>query len=141
MKEKLQLGEEEIKIIIYNIICGIQYIHSSNIIHRDIKPGNILINKECNIKICDFGLARSITKKGSTIDCSPSKESEQGFDDPIIEETTSNSNPIMTSRIGTRFYRAPELLLCQANYDQKVDIWAIGCILAELLLNFVEEPN
>ena len=44
----------------------------------------------------------------------------------------------MTSRVGSRFYRAPELILCKPDYDQAVDIWAAGCILGELLLNFVE---
>ena len=46
--------------IIYNILCGVKYMHSAKVIHRDIKPANILINEDCTIKICDFGLSRSI---------------------------------------------------------------------------------
>ena len=46
--------------IIYNLLCGIKYMHSAKVIHRDIKPANILINEDCTIKICDFGLSRSI---------------------------------------------------------------------------------
>jgi len=50
-------------IILYNILCGMNFIHSANILHRDIKPANILINGECTIKICDFGLARTMPEE------------------------------------------------------------------------------
>lgn len=53
-------SQEHIVTILYNILCSINFLHSANIMHRDIKPANILINSECGIKICDFGLARSI---------------------------------------------------------------------------------
>lgn len=59
-KEKVMLSEEHIKIITYNILCATQYLHSLNIVHRDLKPGNVLVNSDCNIKICDFGLARTL---------------------------------------------------------------------------------
>ena len=55
--------------IIYNLLCAVKYLHTQNIIHRDLKPANILIDKDCNIKVCDFGLARTLpessTGKGS----------------------------------------------------------------------------
>ena len=60
-REKVVMDEEHIKIIIYNIICATHYLHSANIVHRDIKPSNVLINDECNVKLCDFGLARTVT--------------------------------------------------------------------------------
>ena len=47
-------------IILYNILCSVNFLHSANVIHRDIKPANILINSECEVKICDFGMARTI---------------------------------------------------------------------------------
>ena len=58
--KKMVLTEEHIVVILYNILCGIKFLHSANIMHRDIKPANILIDAQCQIKICDFGMARSI---------------------------------------------------------------------------------
>ena len=46
--------------VVYNLICAVKYLHSSNVLHRDLKPANILVNEDCSVKICDFGLARSI---------------------------------------------------------------------------------
>ena len=56
----LDIDEEHMIIIMYNILCGMNFIHTSNIIHRDIKPANILLSHDCDVKICDFGLARSL---------------------------------------------------------------------------------
>lgn len=55
--------ESHLKVILYNLLCAIKFLHSANIIHRDLKPCNILIDSECNVKICDFGLARSIKSR------------------------------------------------------------------------------
>ena len=52
-------NEEHIKYLLYNMLCSINYFHSANIIHRDIKPANILVDSDCQVKLCDFGLARS----------------------------------------------------------------------------------
>jgi len=55
-----KLSEEHVKLILYNLLCAFKFLHSMNVIHRDIKPSNILVNKDCQVKICDFGLARSL---------------------------------------------------------------------------------
>ncbi len=46
--------------VVYNLLCAVKYLHSANVLHRDMKPANILVNEDCSVKICDFGLARSI---------------------------------------------------------------------------------
>lgn len=54
------LSERHIKTIIYNLLCGLKFIHSAGVVHRDIKPANLLILQDCTVKICDFGLARQL---------------------------------------------------------------------------------
>jgi mitogen-activated protein kinase 1/3 len=60
IKSPVHLEEDHIQLIAYNTLCGLKYIHSANILHRDLKPANILLNEDCEVKICDFGLARSV---------------------------------------------------------------------------------
>ena len=59
---EIELSEDHILMIIYNTLCAIKFLHSANIIHRDLKPANILVDSDCNVKICDFGLARSLAE-------------------------------------------------------------------------------
>ena len=58
-----ELDEEHITTILYNALCALKYIHSTNIIHRDLKPANFLVDSQCNVKICDFGLSRAMPDK------------------------------------------------------------------------------
>ena len=60
IKSGRHLEETQVKSIVYDILCGLKYLHKAKIIHRDLKPGNILVNNDCTIQICDFGLARSM---------------------------------------------------------------------------------
>ena len=62
LKKKVQFGESHLIKIIYNSLLGMGFIHLTNVIHRDIKPGNLLLTSTCDVKVCDFGLARSISK-------------------------------------------------------------------------------
>jgi len=100
------LTQDHVKLFLYQILRGVKYLHSAGIIHRDIKPGNLLVNSNCLLKVCDFGLAR------------------------VAE---SNKNKEMTQEVVTQYYRAPELLLGAKHYDFSVDMWSVGCIYAELL--------
>lgn len=106
-----QFSEFHIQSFTYQILCGLKYIHSADVIHRDLKPGNILVTMQGTLKICDFGLARGINHK---------------FQRGDIGET-----PI-TNYVATRWYRAPELMLSNNSYNKSIDMWAVGCILAEL---------
>ncbi|CDJ56435.1 CMGC kinase, MAPK family TgMAPK2, putative [Eimeria maxima] len=98
--------------IVYQLLRAIKYMHSGELLHRDMKPSNILLNSECHVKVADFGLARSVA------------HSEGG---------EANSNPVLTDYVATRWYRAPEILLGSTCYTKGVDMWSLGCILGELL--------
>ena len=105
-EKKEKIPEQTIKNILHQILEGLNYLHSQGIIHRDLKPDNILLdltNKK--VKIADFGTAK---------------------------KTLNDSNEILTDYICTRWYRAPECVLKSVKYNEKIDIWAFGCILCEL---------
>ena len=96
---------DHVQYFVYQILRGLKYIHSANVIHRDLKPSNLLVNANCDLKICDFGLAR-----GMEIEQAP-----------------------LTEYVVTRWYRAPEIMLACHEYTKAIDVWSIGCIFAELL--------
>ena len=108
---KQPLTDGHFQYFIYQLLAGVNYLHSANVIHRDLKPSNILVNKDCQIKICDFGLGRGLPQPGD------------------MEEEGSS----LTEYVTTRWYRAPEIILCPSQYSKAMDIWSIGCIFAELM--------
>ncbi|KAF1873009.1 hypothetical protein Lal_00016127 [Lupinus albus] len=93
-----------VQYFLYQVLRGLKYIHSANVLHRDLKPSNLLLNANCDLKICDFGLAR------------------------VTSETD-----FMTEYVVTRWYRAPELLLNSSDYTAAIDVWSVGCIFMELM--------
>lgn len=95
------------------MLDGILYCHSNRVIHRDLKPQNILIDSEGNVKIADFGLARSFTV-------------------PL---------PSLTHEVVTLWYRPPEILLGQKIYTPSIDIWSIGCIFGKLISRDADEKT
>ena len=109
VESKILFTQGEIKNIMKQILTGIAYLHSNNIIHRDIKSANILLNNNGVVKLGDFGLARIIC--------------------PLPQR-----NKLYSGNVVTIWYRPPELLLGMKNYDLKVDMWSIGCVFAELLM-------
>ncbi|XP_040274050.1 cyclin-dependent kinase-like 2 [Bufo bufo] len=90
---------------LFQIIRGIGFCHNHNIIHRDIKPENILVSHSGVVKLCDFGFARTLAAPGE----------------------------VYTDYVATRWYRAPELLVGDIKYGKAVDVWAIGCLVTEML--------
>ncbi|EGW14421.1 cyclin-dependent kinase-like 1 isoform X4 [Cricetulus griseus] len=105
--DRYQRGVPEhlMKSIIWQTLQAVNFCHKHNCIHRDVKPENILITKHSVIKLCDFGFARLLTGPGD----------------------------YYTDYVATRWYRSPELLVGDTQYGPPVDVWAIGCVFAELL--------
>ena len=108
IRSSQSLTDEHCQYFVYQILRGLKYIHSADVLHRDLKPGNLLLNANCDLKICDFGLARTA----------------------LVDAEASE---FMTEYVVTRWYRAPELLLSCAEYTSAIDVWSVGCIFAELM--------
>lgn len=115
IKSDQPLSEQHIQYFLYQILRALKYIHSANVLHRDLKPGNLLLNSDCELKICDFGLSRGINFE--------------------LDPTMS------TSYVATRWYRAPELLLQWEKATKAIDVWSVGCIFAEMLERKVLFPG
>ena len=123
-----ELTDDHIQYFIYQILRGVLYMHSANIIHRDLKPANILANKNCDLKICDLGLGRA-----EVYDYDEKKVAKKSKKKTKNDENDSDEDPELTEYVITRWYRAPEVILCPSHYAKAVDIWSVGCIFAELL--------
>lgn len=93
--------------VVYQILRALKYLHSANVIHRDLKPANVLVAPNCDVRLCDFGSSRLLT--------------------PSLKMTA-------TALTTTLFYRAPEGLRGDDAYSSAVDLWSVGCVLAELVL-------
>tara|TARA_B110000208_G_C11664624_1_gene392961 strand:+ start:162 stop:1022 length:861 start_codon:yes stop_codon:yes gene_type:complete len=142
----------------YQTLCALNYMHSANIIHRDMKPSNILVDEKTDVKIIDFGLSRQIAEShpaaiGLSRQRSASKLSSGDSDElrRARAESMSGGSPSMrlpdsvaasravpvkrklTQHVVTRWYRAPELVLLDDQYTFAIDMWSCGCILGELL--------
>ncbi|EPT32431.1 cell-cycle-associated protein kinase MAPK, putative [Toxoplasma gondii ME49] len=131
------LTELHIKTLLYNLLVGVKYVHSAGILHRDLKPANCLVNQDCSVKVCDFGLARTVDypeNGNSQLPISP-REDDMNL---VTFPHTKNLKRQLTGHVVTRWYRAPELILLQENYTEAIDVWSIGCIFAELL-NMIKE--
>lgn len=103
------LRMEHVKYFLFQLLRGIHFMHTARVFHRDLKPNNILINSACELRICDFGLARATFENGP---------------DTLF----------WTDYVATRWYRAPELIMDYlTKYSTAIDIWSVGCIFAEML--------
>lgn len=106
------LTDDHCQYFTYQILRALKVLHSADVLHRDLKPSNLLLNANCDLKVCDFGLARSSASSAND------KQNKVGF---------------MTEYVATRWYRAPEIMLTFQHYTKAIDIWSAGCILAEML--------
>lgn len=112
INDQMSLTDDHIQYFTYQILRALKSIHSANVIHRDLKPSNLLLNSNCDLKVCDFGLSRCLAQSNNP------RETLVGF---------------MTEYVATRWYRAPEIMLTFQEYTTAMDIWSVGCILAEMI--------
>ncbi|KAL0391283.1 UNVERIFIED_CONTAM: Cyclin-dependent kinase G-2 [Sesamum latifolium] len=103
------LHPNEVKCMMKQLLEGVKFLHENGVMHRDLKPSNILINKKGDLKICDFGMSRQFKSKSGCY----------------------------SPRVVTLWYRAPEILAEVETYSTAIDMWSVGCIMAELLLKEV----
>ena len=181
IKSNINLEMLHIQTIVYNLLCSIKYLHESNVLHRDLKPANVLINEDCTVKLCDYGLARSLSgiesaamilskvdKQDDVSDNSSvggtssvnlpglnSNQSQSSISSDVTmkqeevnteekkedlrsrlvktKDARRNMKRELTGHVVTRWYRAPEIILLEKDYGPGIDVWAVGCIFAELL--------
>jgi mitogen-activated protein kinase 15 len=106
--------------VMWQLLKTLKFMHSANLLHRDMKPSNLLLNSDCLMKVADFGLARSMRESWEGEAAAPAEERD-------------NKEAYFTDYIATRWYRAPEILLGSNYYSSGVDMWGAGCILGEIL--------
>lgn len=182
IKSNINLELLHIQTIVYNLLCAIKYLHESNVLHRDLKPANVLINEDCTVKLCDYGLARSLSgiesaemiltqadkdaekkerEEGAQMSESSSQMSLSSSGKGLLQRQSSTASETdeqqeerkedmrsrlaktkdarrnmkreLTGHVVTRWYRAPEIILLEKDYGPGIDVWAVGCIFAELL--------
>lgn len=108
------LTEVQHQCVMHQLLKCLKFIHSAGLVHRDLKPSNILISPRCDIKVADFGLARSVGTN-------------------VAADDGNNQGGTLTNYVATRWYRAPEILLGSKLYTCGVDMWSLGCIFGEML--------
>jgi mitogen-activated protein kinase 1/3 len=134
-KSPTYLDHSQVRFLMYQAICGCRYMHSANIMHRDIKPANILINSNCSLKICDFGLSRSYRRLNQNFNegAENSKREQTGTGADRDNTQKKSLSRCLTGHVVTRWYRAPEVILMEKEYGKEMDIWSLGCLFAEML--------
>lgn len=128
LTSKQSLTSEHFGYWMAQLLRGVQYLHASGVLHRDLKPDNLLVDENCDLKICDFGLSRRVA--------SSSVQSLVGSSEDDANDDDDGPPPLkkqLTDYVVTRWYRPPEVLCECERYDASIDMWAVGCILAEML--------
>ncbi len=162
-RSSVHLDAQQIKLVLYRLLVALNYLHSGGVVHRDIKPGNVLVGPNCHILLCDFSLSRALKGlRSGAFDCDralreyiknaqkgeEAKENNGGDSFTSLAQAFAEKRKVLlkkskeampsfqrelTGHVATRWYRAPELILVEKIYSTAVDMWAAGCIFGELL--------
>ncbi|XP_039971944.1 mitogen-activated protein kinase 14B isoform X1 [Xiphias gladius] len=137
-----KLTDDHVQFLIYQILRGLKYIHSADIIHRDLKPSNLAVNEDCELKVRSSPLTTMFTICDLAVSQTPFSSAsfpaafthKHHFIGQILDfGLARHTDDEMTGYVATRWYRAPEIMLNWMHYNMTVDIWSVGCIMAELL--------
>jgi len=117
------------RVFMAGILRGVAFLHSADIIHRDVKPANVLVNRQFEVKLCDFNLSRGVA---------PDHQNSEGL---FVEGgdvgdfcAYDHTDGDISDYVCSRWWRAPEVLLLKSRYGKAMDVWSVGCILGELIL-------
>ncbi|KAJ0988884.1 hypothetical protein J5N97_007240 [Dioscorea zingiberensis] len=113
-----RMKESTVKGLVFQLLSGVAYLHSKKMVHRDLKPDNLLLKDKLELKICDFGLSKRLEAVQDHGEC-----------DHLSQVVVS------------RWYRSPELLLGVEEYTTGIDVWSVGCIMGEMVMNKVLFPG
>lgn len=130
---KEPVSANDVKLLVWQLLVGVKYLHSCRVWHRDIKSENILLTSRMHVKICDFGLSRSAEEAASGFE--PRQNSADGRTASIKKVLTRQ----YTKMVVTPSYRAPEVIMSRGQYNSTIDIWSLGCIFWELLVRSVNQ--
>ncbi|CAN8062078.1 unnamed protein product [Agarophyton chilense] len=109
LRSKTKLSPKHVKYVMFQLLRAVNFLHSARVFHRDLNPNNILVDANCQLRVCDFGLARAAFQRSEDV-------------------------LFWTDYVATRWYRAPELILAHSTkYSTAIDMWSVGCIFAEIL--------
>ena len=127
-KVRWALTEEITILLTFKLLCALNFLHSANVIHRDIKLQNILVDENLDIQFCDFGLARTLAKPETR---------KKDYDRIKMATKLKEMHPYLKNKkrelsrhVVTRSYRPPEIILEEKKYGSAVDNWSMGCVIS-----------
>ncbi|KAH8954862.1 hypothetical protein BDL97_08G103600 [Sphagnum fallax] len=116
-----------LRLLIWQLLVAVQYMHSCHVWHRDIKSENLLLTAKKGVKVCDFGLARSALETSTALEPKPTGRRAGRTKKPMLVRQ-------YTKMVVTPSHRAPEVVMSQGQYTSAIDMWSVGCIFGELLM-------
>jgi mitogen-activated protein kinase 1/3 len=139
------LADDDVRSLMHQLLCGVHYMHSAGVAHRDLKSANILLGPGLVLKLCDFGAARRMPLSQQPVPCdassSPADATSTAPPPPPPPPPPPRHGRRLTAHVTTRWYRAPEVIQGTSSYTTAIDLWACGTILGEVLAAQARRPR